>query len=289
MQGGNRRDQIDAGLSGVDQCSGRLQVQRSPAASGDPLDEVVRTRLSSVHAAQQPAVRDTCSAAEHAVGVGRATGDVGRGAASGCPRRCGGQDNVDDQRGERQQDEPTDKRRPVESVAQPEHAGDDVGQDEKRHVDAADDHFPPRRLRHLDALLQPHRRDGSEEQPSVRLRLEMPKGRRSDERRRPSADVVDQQHKRERKPVAHHRPHLVAATDAGSNESGRDVEQQQFAIECEPVSQSSVGHDKGPDGDRRPPDQRQRTLRRCRSANPFDRLERSGREVPDAMRPSSRC
>ena len=117
----------------------------------------------------------------------------------------------------------------------------------------------------------------------------MPKGGRSDQRCRPSAEVVHQQHKREREPVTHHRAHLVAATDAGGNEPGRDVEQQQFAIECEPVSQSSVDHDQGPDGDCRPADQRQPTLRRCRSSGPFDDLGRHRGEVPGAAGPSSRC
>ena len=260
MQGGNRRDQIYAGLAGVDQCSGRLEVQRSPAASGDPLDELVGTGLASVHAVQQPAVRDTCGASEHAARVGGATGDIGRGAASRCPRRCGGQHHVDDQRGERQQDEPPDKRRPVAAVAQPEHSGDDVGQDEKRHVDAADDHFPPRRLRHLEALLQPHGRNSAEEQPAVRLGLEVPNGRSADQRCRPPAEVVHQQHEREREPIAHHCEHLVAATDAGGNEPGGDVKQQQFAIECEPVRQGSVGHHEGPGNDRHPPREREPTV-----------------------------
>jgi hypothetical protein len=163
MQRGNRGDQVHAGLSGVEQCSGRLQMQRSPAASRDPLDEEVGAGLAFVHGAQQPAVGDTGGTSEHAVRPGRARGDVGRGAAGGCPRRCCRQKDVDDERDERQRDEPSDKRRPVTSVAQPEHSGDDIGQHEKRHVDPADDHFPPRRLRHFDALLQPHRRDGAEE------------------------------------------------------------------------------------------------------------------------------
>ena len=260
MQRGNRRDQIHAGLSGVEQCSGRLQMQSSPAARRDPLNEEVRAGLASVHGAQQPALEDTCGTSEHAARAGRASGDVGRGTAGGCPRWCCRQDDVDDEGGEGQRDEPSDKRRPVASVAQPEHSGDNIGQDEKRHVDAANDHFPPRRLRHLDALLQPHRRDGAEEQPPVRLGLEMPQRRRSHQRCRSPAEVIHQQHERERQPVAHDCEYLVPSTDAGGDEPGRDIEQQQFAIECEPVRQGPVGHDKGPGGDRHPPRERAPTL-----------------------------
>lgn len=224
---------------------------------------------------------------EHAVRAGRAPGDVGRGAAGGCPRRCCRQNDIDDERDEGQHDEPSDKCRPVAAVAQPEHCGDHIGQDEKRHVDAADHHFPPRRLRHLDVLLQPHRRDGAEEQPSVRLGLEMPKRSRSEQRCRPPTEVIHHQHQRERQPVAHDREHLLPATDAGRDEPGGDVEQQQFAIECEAAGQGSVNHNKCPDGDREPPDQRQRTLLRCPSVTLFDgpdRLDRHGRKVPGAMR-----
>ena len=259
MKRGNRCDQIHAGLSGVDQCSRRLEVQRSPAASGDPLHKLLGTGLTSVHGAQQPVVRE-CGATKHAVRVGRATLDVGRRAAGGCPRRCCRQHDVDNERGEGQRDEPSDKRCPVASAAQPEHSGDNIGQHEKRHVDAADDHFPPRRLRHLDALLQPHGRDGAEEQPPVRLGLEMPQRRRSEQCCRSPAEVIHQQHKRERQPVAHDREYLVSSTDAGGDEPGGDIEQQQFAIECEPVRQAPVDHDKGPDRDRHPPRERQPTL-----------------------------
>jgi hypothetical protein len=153
MQRGNRRDQIHARLPGVDQGSGRLQMQRSPATSRDPLYEMVSTGLASVHGAQQPAVGDTCGTSEHAARIGRTTGNVGCGAAGRGPRRCRRQNDVDDERGERQRDEPPDKRRPIGSVAEPEHAGYHIRQYEKRHVDGADDHLPPRRLRHLDALL----------------------------------------------------------------------------------------------------------------------------------------
>jgi hypothetical protein len=247
MQRGNRCDQIHARLSGVEQSSRRLQVQRSPATSGDPLHKMMGAGLTSVHGAQQAAVRDVCGASEHAVRVGRVTGDVGRRAAGGCPRRCCREHDVDNERGEGQRDEPSDKRCPVASTAQPEHAGDNIGQDEKRHVDAAYDHFPPRRLRHLDAFLQPHGRDGAEEQPSVRLGLELPQRRRADERCRSPADVIHQQHKRERQPVAQDREYLTPSTDAGGDKPGGDIKQQHFAIECEPVRQGPVGHDKGPD------------------------------------------
>ncbi len=180
MQGRNRCDQIHAGLSGVDQGSRRLQVQRSPAASRDPLHKLMGTGLTCVHGAQQPAVRDVCWASEHAMRARRATGDVARRAAGGCPWRCRRQHYVDHERGERQRDESPDESRPVTSVAQPQHSRNHIRQHEKRHVDAADDHFPPRRLRHLDALLQPHGRDGAEEQPPVGLRLEMPQRVRSE-------------------------------------------------------------------------------------------------------------
>ncbi len=214
MQRGNCRDQIHAGLPGVNQRAGRLQMQRSPAAGRDPLDEEMGAGPASVHGAQQPAVGNTCGVSVHAAWVGRAAGNVGRGAARGRPRRGCGQDHVDGDRRERQRNEPTDECRPVASIAQPEHAGDDIGQDKKRHVDAADDHFPPRRLRHFDALLQPHRRDGAEEQPAIRLGLEMPKGGRAEQRRRPSAEVVQQQHEREWKPIAQDRESCATTADA---------------------------------------------------------------------------
>jgi hypothetical protein len=153
VQRWNCRDQIHAGLSVVDQCSGRLQVQRSPAARGDPLHKLVGTGPAGVHGAQQPAIGDTCGRSEHAARIERTTGHVSCGAAGGRPRRCGRQDNEDDERGERQRDKPADKRRPIASVAEPEQSGDHIRQDEVRHVDGADEHLPPRRLRHLDVLL----------------------------------------------------------------------------------------------------------------------------------------
>ncbi len=162
VQRRNCRDQIHAELLRVDQRASRLQMQRSIAASGDPLNEVVGTGLAGVHRSQQPTVADTRGTSEHASRIGRAADDVGRGAASGRPRRRRRQNDVDDERGEGQRHEPPDKRCPIAPVAQPEHSGDRIRQDEKRHVDAADDHFPPGWLRHLDVLLQPDRRDGPE-------------------------------------------------------------------------------------------------------------------------------
>ena len=85
----------------------------------------------------------------------------------------------------------------------------------------------------------------------------MPKRGRPEQRCCPPAEVVHHQHKREREPIAHDREHQVAATDTGGDEPGGDVEQQQFAIEREPVGQGAVGHDKGPDGDRHPPRERE--------------------------------
>jgi len=205
VQRGNRCDLVDAGLPGVDQHSGRLQMQRSPATSGNPLHELIGPGVAGVHRAQQPAVGETCGAPVHAVRAGRAAGDVGRGAAGGCPRRRGREHHIDGDRGERQRDESADECRPVASVTQPQHSGDDVRQHEEGHVDAAEDHFPPRRLRHLDALLQPYRRHGAEEQPAVSVGLELPEGGRTEQRRRPAAEVVQHQHQREGQPVANHR------------------------------------------------------------------------------------
>jgi hypothetical protein len=260
VQRGNRRDQIHAGLSGVDQRSGRLQVQRSPAASGDPLNELVGTGLASVHRAQQSAVGNSRRASVHAAWIGRATDDVGSGAARGRPRRRRRHDHVHDERGERQRDEPPDECRPVVSIVQPEHAGDHVRQDEKRHVDAADDHFPPRWLRHFQALLQPHCRDGAEEQPAVSVGLESPECRRPEQRRCPTAEVVEQQHKREREPIAQNPESLATTTDACGDQPSGDVEQQQFAIECQPVRQGPVGHHQCPGRDGHPPRKPEPTL-----------------------------
>lgn len=100
MQGGNRRDQVHAGLPGVDQSSGGLQMQRSPAASGDPLHKNVGTRPGGMHSPEQPAVGNARRAPVHAVGVGRTAGDIGWGAAGGRPRWGCGQDDIDDERGE---------------------------------------------------------------------------------------------------------------------------------------------------------------------------------------------
>ena len=153
VQRWNRGDQVHAGLPGVEQGSGRLQMQRSPAAGGDPLNELVGFGSAPVHRTQQSAVGNTRGAAEHARRVGRPTGDIGRCAARRRPRRRCRHHHVHRERAERQGDEPADERRPLGPVVQPEHTGDHVGQDEKRHVDAADDDFPPRWLRHLEVLL----------------------------------------------------------------------------------------------------------------------------------------
>ncbi len=252
MQRRDRRDQIHAELLRVDQRASRLQMQRSIAAGGDPLNEEVRTRLACVHRAQQPTVVNTRGTFEHAARIGWAADDVGWGAPSFCPRRRRRQNDVDDERAEAQRDKAPDKRCPIAAVAQPKHSGDHIGQDEKRHVDAADDHFPPRRLRHLDALLQPHRRDGPEEQPPVGLRLKVPQRRRAEQRCRSPAQVIEQQKKRERQPIADDCEYLATPTDARGDQPGGDVEQHQFAIEGEPLGHGSVDHDNSPGGDRQP-------------------------------------
>ncbi len=167
MQRGNGRHQVDAGLPRVDQRARRLQMQRAPAPCGDPLHERVRAGLMGAHHAQQAAVGHIGRVSEHAVRVGRAGVDVGGGAAGGRPGRRGRQQHVDDQSGERQCDEPAHKSRPIVAATQPQQSGHDVGQDEKRHVDAADGHLPPGRLRLFELLLQPHRRGRPEEQPTV--------------------------------------------------------------------------------------------------------------------------
>ncbi len=201
VQRRDRRDQIDAGLPGVEQCSGRLQMQRSPAAGGDPFHELVSAGPARVHRAQQPAVRNTRGPVEHAGRVGRPAGDIDRRAAGCRPRRRGRQDHVHDQGRERQRDESSDESRPFGPVAQPENPGDHVRQDEERHVDAADGYLPPGRLRHLDVLLQPHRRDSAEKQPAVRVWLESPQGRCAEHVGRTPTEVVQHQYQRERQPV----------------------------------------------------------------------------------------
>jgi len=57
----------------------------------------------------------------------------------------------------------------------------------------------------------------------------------SDQHRRPAAEVIKQQHEREREPIAHDRENLLTTADARGDEPGGDVEQQKFAIEREPV------------------------------------------------------
>jgi hypothetical protein len=202
----------------------------------------------------------TRSASVHAGRAGRATGDVGSGAAGGCPRRRGGEHHIDDDRGERQRDESADEGRPVASVAQPQHSGDDVRQHEERHVDAADDHFPPRWQWQLDALLQPHRRNGAEEQPAVGVGLKAPERRRAEQRRRAPAEVVQRQHQREGQPITHYDEHLAAPADARGDQPGGDVEQQQFAVERQSVRHAAVNHHQCPGRDRRPAPDREPTL-----------------------------
>lgn len=252
VQRGDRGDQIDAGLAGVDQRSGRLQMQRSPAAGRDPFDELIGPGPAGVHCTQQPAVGDTCGAPIHALRAGRATNEVGPGATGGGPRRRGRQHDVHGECGERQCDESADERRPLASVAQPQHSRDDVRQHEERHVDAADDHFPPRRLRHLDVLLEPHRRHRTEEQPAVGVGLKLPEGGCAQERRRPTAEVVEHQHQREGQPIPNDREHCVSAPDARGEQAGGDVDQQQCSVEGQSVRHAAVGHHQRPGRDRHP-------------------------------------
>jgi hypothetical protein len=240
-------------LSGVEQRPGRLEMQRSPAAGGDPLDELVGAGPAHLHRTQQPAVGNIRGAPKHARRFRRATVDIGRCATRCRPRRCGRHQHVNHERGERQRDEAADERRPLGSVVQPEHTGDDVGQDEKRHVDAADDDFPPRWLSHLDVLLQPHGRHCAEEQPSVRGGLELPESGGAEHVGRAAAEVVEHQHEGEWQPIAQHRKRLVAAADACGDQSGGDVEQQQFAVERQPIRRGSVNQHRRPDCDGRSP------------------------------------
>jgi hypothetical protein len=249
VQRRDRRDQVDAGLSGVEQRARRLQVQRSPSAGRDPLHELVGAGPAGVHRSQQPAAGNPGGPAEHARRVGRAARDVGRCATRGCPRRRGRQQHIHDEGRERQRDEPAHEGRPFGPVAQPEHSGYRVRQDEERHVDTADDHFPPGRLRHLEVLLQPHRRDGAEKQPAVRARLELPEGRRAEHVGRTPAEVVERQDQCEGQPVAHDGEHPVPAPDAGGDQARGDIEQQQFAVECQPGRDGAVDHHSGPRGD----------------------------------------
>jgi hypothetical protein len=249
MQRGNRRHQIHAGLPGVEQRAGRLEVQRPPAPSGDPLHELVGAGLAHVHRAQQAAVGNARGAVEHARRVGRATGDVGRCAARGRPGRRGRQHHVHRERRERQGHEAADECRPLGAVTQPEHPGHGIGQHEERHVDAADQHLPPRRLRQLDVLLQPHRRERAEKHPPIGVGLELPERRGAERVGRAAAEVVEHQDQSERQPIAHHRKHFVSASDAGRDQPGGDVQQQQFTVEGQSVGDGAVDHHRGPRGD----------------------------------------
>ena len=227
-----------------------MQVQRAPAASGDPLHELVGARLAQLHGTQQPAVGNTSRVPEHACRVGRAIGDVAGGAAGRRPGRRRRQDDIDDQRCKRQREKTPRIRFPFVSVAQPQQPGDRIRHDEKRHVDRADDHFPPRWLRHLEVLLQPDGRHDPEEQPSVDRRLQLPESGCPDQCRRAPAQVVQQQHHGERQPVPNHQQHLAAPPDARGDQSGGDVDQQPLAVECHPGSTAAVHHNKRPGRDR---------------------------------------
>jgi hypothetical protein len=232
-------------------------MERAPTAGGDALYELVSPRLTHMHRAQQAAVGNACSASIHARRIRRATGYVGRCAARGRPRRGRRHDNVDGDRRERQRDEPADECRPVGPVVQPEHARDCVRQDEERHVNAAHDHFPPRGLRHLDALLQPHRRDGAGEEPAIGIGLKSPERGRAEHVSRTTTEVVEHQHECERQPIAHDSYHLVPAANARGNQPGRDVQQQQFAVERDPFRHGSIGDYQGPRADGEAPGPRE--------------------------------
>ena len=214
--------------------------------------------------------------------------DVGRCAARGRPRRGRRQDHVDGDRRERQRNEPTDECRPVGPVVQPEHARDRVRQDEKRHVNAADDHFPPRGLRHLDALLQPHRRDSAEEQPAISIGLESPERGRAEHVSRTTTEVVEHQHECERQPIAHDGDHLVPAADARGDQPGSDVQQQQFAVERNPVRHGSVGDHQSPraDGDAPCPGEPNFAAGRIRLVGGMGWLRRHGGRPAGAAAPS---
>ncbi len=227
-----RRDgghQVDAGLTLVEQRAGDVEMQSVEATGGDPLDEVAGAVVQRRDGSQQPPVGGRAGP-EHARRVGRATADVGGLTAGRRPRRGGRQHRVDRQRGERQCHEPAHERLPDLPVAQPQGTGHHVGQDEERHVDGADHHLPPRRGGHLQAFLQPHRGHCAEEHPPVDLGLPGPLGRRADQVGRSPAEVVDQQDHGERQPVPEDEDHPLPA-DAGGQQTGAHVEQDQFAVE----------------------------------------------------------
>ena len=241
-----------------------------------------------MHRAQQPAVGNACSASIHARRVCGAAGDVGRCATRSRPRRGRRHHHVDSDRRERQRNEPADECRPVAPVAQPEHARDRVRKDEKRHVNAADEHFPPRGLRHLDALLQPHRRDAAGEQPAIGLGLESPERGRAEHVSRTTTEVVEHQHERERQPIAQDSDHLVPAADARGDQPGSDVQQHQFAAECDPVRHGSIGDHQGPraDGDAPGPREPNSAAGRIGRVGAMGRLGRHGGRPAGASAPS---
>ena len=250
VQGRDRRDQIDAGLPLVDQPAGRVEVEPGPAARRDSLDPFVGARLRGAHLAEDAAVGHLARGTEHAARRGRPGDDVGGGTPGGRPWRGGRQHHVDRQRTERQHHEQLREFLPLRSVAQPQHGGDHVRQDEERHVGGADDHLPPGRVGLLEMLLQPDGGHHPEEHPAVGIGLPMPQRGSPDQVRGPTAEVVDHQHQGERQPVSQHVQH-PPATDAGDRQAGADVEQQQFAVERDSGGGDPVGDDDGPhtDGD----------------------------------------
>lgn len=238
-------------------------MQGAPAPAGDPFHKRVCAGLVRVHGAQQPAVGHPRGAPEHAPWVGRAVGDLVCGAARGRPRRRRRHQHVDDQSGKRQPDESPGERCPVVSVAQPQQPGDHVRQDEKRHVDGADDHLPPRRLGQLELFLQPHCGHHPKEHPPVHVYLGLPQSGRSHKSGRVAAEVVQQQKKRERQPIAHDGQSLAGTTDTCRDQPGGDVEQQQFAVEREPFRHRPVHHNGGPYRDCNASDEGEPPLARC--------------------------
>ncbi len=255
-------------------------MQRAPAAGGDPFHELVCTGPARMHRTQQATVGHARGAAEHARRIRRAADDIAGGAARRGPRRRGRHQDIDDEGGEREGDEPADEGRPLGSVAQPEHTGDRIREHKERHVDAADEDFPPRWLSQLDVFLQPYRRDRAEEQPAVGVRLELPQGPCAEHVGCAAAEVVKRQHQRERQPIADDSEHLVSATDARGNQPGGDVEQQQLTVERQPIGHASVDHHHSPGDDGGATHPPEPTVSACRVV-----LRRGGRresrELPD--------
>lgn len=251
-------------------------MKSSPAARRDPLDKGMRTRLARVNSTQQSAVGYPGGAAEHARRVRRPAAHLGRRATRRRPGRRGREHHVHHQRRERQCHETSDECGPLDTVAEPQHAGDDVGQQEEGHVDAADDHFPPRRLRQLHVLLQPDSRDDAEEQPTVGGGLKLPQGGRAEQICCASAEVVEHQHQCERQPVTNDRQHRLPSTDARRDQAGADVDQQPFPVESQSVGDGSVDHHRGPAGDRDATGHHQSVLPDGRVDRGSDNVRRDG-------------